>query len=613
LNPSSGSDDPAGPEGTGPPTVDHVWSNLRVFLAGQRVKAACQLGGDRLGPHLAELAERAVVVGEGVRAGPGWLAAVAKPDATPFMDGSFDVVVVEDARRTGRLSAGVREEAKRLCRSTGRVVIGSRSRRVAREIRRWVAPAAGSMYAALPGPRRPAVLVDPRDREAGTYFLRYVAFPYRPPGPAGLTARLEQLRNKAAMAAPARVALGGTAGRVAVLPGKRAPASLIEDLVSYIRSSWERLGLPGRPPDRLSPLLIAHRKTRAALVSVILFGGSVPLVAKLPRYGGGNPALQRESETLEEIFRAVAGSIQATLPRPLGLHVVGDTDVLLQTAVPGRHLLAETAAKRLSRRMLGRQLDLMFSWSARLQAASARWVTVDDALIDAKLVPLAEAAMSALQDDGRVGSLLDHAIDLARTLVGTSLRMVVVHGDYWAGNVLVDRGRVSGVVDWERAALDDLPIWDPVKAVMDAAYHLDRYRSVPRSGPDGLPRWGELGPWRAVADPRCAVGFRAVVAEPGWLCDLARDALTAAFVRAEIPLGWLPVALPFHLVREFVHADASPRSVAGWGSVLRALAASPGTWADEFAGQRRGARPNAALEIGLDHGFPVRAEGRRGA
>jgi hypothetical protein len=235
------------------------------------------------------------------------------------------------------------------------------------------------------------------------------------------------------------------------------------------------------------------------------------------------------------------------------------------------------------------QLALMFGWSRRLQEASGRWDVVDDALIDSTLLPLAERALEGVGGDPAVEALLDRSVEAARSLRGTAIRRCVVHGDFWAGNVLVDRGAVTGVVDWERAETSGLAIWDPVKAVLDAAYHLDRYRRIPRRGPSALPRWGELGPWDGVAEPRCAVGFRAATVEPGWLFELARDSLADAFVRAGIPLGWLPVALPFHLVREFVHADVSERSIASWGSVLRALAAHPGSWADAFVGDRRGA------------------------
>ena len=44
--------------------------------------------------------------------------------------------------------------------------------------------------------------------------------------------------------------------------------------------------------------------------------------------------------------------------------------------------------------------------------------------------------------------------------------------------------------------------------------------------------------------------------------------------------GVYPEALPR------LQATDSPRSVAGWGSVLQALAVSPATWADQFDDRR---------------------------
>jgi SAM-dependent methyltransferase len=593
-------------------SVDHVWANARVFLTEGRRSTACQLGSDSLGPHLAGLAEHAVVVGTRVSPGPGWSAVVAEPDAAPFSDGSFDLVVIEDAGRSGRPPAQVLAEAQRLCAPHGRVLIGLSSLRAARELRRELKLDSSLIFAALPGPRRPAVLVSPHAGEAARYFMSRVAFPYRSPGRAGLAVRLEQLRNRTALAVPATLALRGVSGRLAVLPSHESRSSLLEDLVGSIRSSWKDLDLPGPPPDRLTPLVIGHRRSEAAVVSVLLFGGRQGLVAKLPRYGEHNPSLRREAAVLEQVLGRVTGPVRMTLPRSLGIHMVGGTEVLLQTLVPGKHLVAESATRPLRRKMFSRQLDLMLSWCLDLQAASGRTTIVDDALISSTIVPLVEAGLAALGHEQGVEELLCQALLRAERLVGTSLRTVVVHGDYWAGNVMVEQARVAGVVDWERAAIDELPIWDPVKAVIDTVYHLDRYRTVRRRGSAGLPHWGELGPWRGIADPRFATGFRAAVVEPGWLSDMARDALVTTFVRAGIPLGWLPVAIPLHLVREFAHADASPRSLAGWGSVLRALAASPGTWADDFAdgpSDRNPARAQpidtlggTAAEKGADHG-----------
>jgi aminoglycoside phosphotransferase/SAM-dependent methyltransferase len=572
--------------------VDHVWSNIRLLLPAGAIGSACQLGGTRLGPHLGGIADRAVVVAPEARSGPGWSGVVAAPDAVPLPDESFDLVVIDDLGRRGPAAERILREARRLARPSAVVVVGTSSR-----LSGWklgVAAGSGrrSRYVALPGPRRPAVLVEARAPQAERYFLRHVAFPYRAPGRRDARARLAQTRNRMALAAPPRLALGAVSGRIAIVPGEAAPPSILEELGSFLRSSWRSLGLPGVAPLRFSTLIVGHRKTPSAVVSAILLSGPVPLVAKMPRYGGSSEALRREAANLEAL--PPSGLIRDTVPRSLGLHVIGDAEVLVQTGVRGRHLIAETGARRLGPRMLRSQFDLMFAWSRELQEATGRWVALDDDLIGSTLVPLAEAGVSALDGDESVARLLDQAIDRARALRGTPIRLAVAHGDFWAGNVLVEDGRISGVVDWERAGFDELPIWDPVKAVMDAAYHLDRYRSPRRRGPASLPTWGDLGPWRDIADPRRGIGFREVVAGGSWLSNVAREALTEAFIGVGIPIGWLPVAFPFHLVREFVHADASARSVRGWGSVLRAMARHPGTWADALAGERLGARSSSS-------------------
>jgi Phosphotransferase enzyme family len=564
------------PDGMAPagPDVDHVWGNLRVLLPPGRIPRACQLGGDRLAAHLARIADH--------------VALVTKPARNGASE-TYDLVVVDDLARVGPDFPDALTDARRLCRPDGVVLVGSSSRLESAQIGRWVRSGGWSWLVVLPGPRRPAVALDPRDRLAADHFRRHLAFAYRPPGRRGPTARIVQVRNRLALLALGSAALRATPGRVALLAGDEARPSLLEELTGFVRGSWRDLELPGRAPDRLSPVVIAHRKTALAVVSVVLLGGEVPVVAKLPRYGRSSAAIRRESSNLDAVAGSTLGPIRETVPRPLGLHEIGGVEVHLQTGVTGR-LLAAESARRLRPAALRRQLQLMFTWAARLQRASGRWAVVDGELIDERLVPLAEAAIRALDDDRRVRTLLERAIEHARALSRTPIRLGVAHGDLWAGNVLVEDGWISGIVDWERAALDELPIWDPVKAVLDTAYHLDRYRSIPRRGRARLPRWGDLGPWEGIADRRRAIGFRAAVADPSWLSELARDALISAFVDADIPVGWLPVAIPFHLVREFVHPDASERSVEGWGSVLRALAASPGTWADELVGDRRGAR-----------------------
>jgi aminoglycoside phosphotransferase len=592
--------------------VDHVWANGRVLLPSGRASAACQLGGDRLGPHVAELADLAVVVGPAVREGTGWTAVRAPADRAPFADGSFALVAIEDLRSAGRPPGAVIREARRLCRPGGTVLVGLRSgprhprlpaalRSVLWDVRpHGRGRSGGEVLVALPSQRRPAFLLRATDRDPVRYFVRRVAFAYRKPNDSGVRVRLQQARSRVALAAPPPLAVRGAPGRLVVLPAPPAvtppapavPRSLLDGVCALVRDSWVALGLDGPRPERLAPLVVGHRRPTTGMVTVLLFRKGDPyptVVAKLPRYGPTGEPLRREAATLERVRRAVAvgalaGAVRDVIPRPLGLHDVDGTEVLLQTGMPGVHLVAATAGGRLHPAKLARRLDLMLGWCLELQAASARRVTVDDALLAGRLEPLAAKGLAAMDADPRVARLLDRSLETAAGLRGTALPLVVCHGDFWAGNVMAAGGRVRGVIDWERAALDDLPIWDLVKAVGSAAYHLDRYRSLPRRGPGAVPGWGDLGPWAGIGDPLFAASFRAAFVQRSWLADVTRDALTRAFGRGCIPLGWLPVAVTFYLVRQVVQASDSPRSVAGWGSVLRALAAAPGTWCDELVG-----------------------------
>jgi phosphotransferase family enzyme len=588
-----------------PASVDHVWANARVLLPSGRAATACQLGGDHLGPYLAELAGSAVVVGPGTRPGPGWGAVAARADRTPFPDSAFDLVAVEDLGATGCSAGHVLEEARRLCRPAGSIVVGFRA-----GLGRLRSPAFpwsdhGVVLVVLPSLRRPAFLLRPGDRDVARYFVRRVAFAYRPPGGSNNGARMRQARTRAALAAPAALAVRGAPGRLAVLPGPATPASLLGGVSELVRASWKDFRLPGQPPRRLAPLVVGHRRPTTGMATVLLFrdGDRAPsVVAKLPRYGHTRAPLRSEAEMLEAVRRGLDGGVRDAIPRSLGLHAVDGTDVLLQTGMPGRHLVAEVARRRPRPASVGRQLDLVLAWCLDLQAASGRPETVDESLLAGKLEAPARACLAALGGDPEVGRLLDRTLAGARELRGTELPLVTCHGDYWAGNVLIERGQVCGVVDWERAALDELPFWDLVKAVGSAAYHLDRHRSLARRGPAVLPGWGDLGPWAGLGDPRFSTGFRAAFVQPGWLADTARRALIIAFHRAGIPLGWLPVAVTMYLVRQVTHAADSPRSVAGWGSVLRALAAVPGTWADELSAGRTRATlvPRLAPEAHLD-------------
>ena len=107
----------------------------------------------------------------------------------------------------------------------------------------------------------------------------------------------------------------------------------------------------------------------------------------------------------------------------------------------------------------------------------------------------------------------------------TELEPCILHGDYHFANVLLDQGRISGIIDWEFAAYGD-PRWDVVAAYQllvefEAAAAADRFLNVylAESGRalEGPPLWDvvvQLQAWALSAWLRAEViagrhfGFR---------------------------------------------------------------------------------------------------------
>lgn len=99
-----------------------------------------------------------------------------------------------------------------------------------------------------------------------------------------------------------------------------------------------------------------------------------------------------------------------------------------------------------------------------LHRASARTLTVDDAALQRWVRGPAEVVRRA-----QVGprAPLDRLVaQLCRDLDGRTVTAGWVHGDLWTGNVLAEGGRVTGLIDWDLAAPDELPSHDLLHLVV---------------------------------------------------------------------------------------------------------------------------------------------------
>jgi hypothetical protein len=101
----------------------------------------------------------------------------------------------------------------------------------------------------------------------------------------------------------------------------------------------------------------------------------------------------------------------------------------------------------------------------------------------------------------------------------------VVHGDFWPGNLMVERGRVLGVIDWEAARPAGTPARDLARFVTSYSLYLDRHTRAGRrvTGHPGLraDRWG--------------AGVEYAVDGTGWYPDLARSFVKTGLERLGVP------------------------------------------------------------------------------
>jgi Ser/Thr protein kinase RdoA (MazF antagonist) len=136
-----------------------------------------------------------------------------------------------------------------------------------------------------------------------------------------------------------------------------------------------------------------------------------------------------------------------------------------------------TAGVPLAPRPLGRGVVAGASWTAeellpgRRPGRLTRDLVHQAALACARL-PISAAVPTAPVEDllGAAAVLPRHATDLRRLTDSLRSRLeripaVARHGDLWAGNLLVDRGRLTGIVDWDAAHCSGVPGADLVQLV----------------------------------------------------------------------------------------------------------------------------------------------------
>lgn len=232
------------------------------------------------------------------------------------------------------------------------------------------------------------------------------------------------------------------------------------------RVDLARLGLEGE----FTQLLLTPRFRTSRHVVALLFrrGASDPeLVVKLARLGGDAAGIAREASVLTTLADDCP-KLRETFPRVLAW-AGGDEPFLLETALRGQLL----SPRRLRADSVG-YISAVVDW---LMALSATRHESGDASYERLLGEPLGTLADAFPAGGPEQELVGRTVELVEPLRDSGVPHVVEHGDLAHPNLIWLDGTGVGVVDWELAEPDGLPLHDLLFFLAYATFALRRPRT----------------------------------------------------------------------------------------------------------------------------------------
>jgi phosphotransferase family enzyme len=288
------------------------------------------------------------------------------------------------------------------------------------------------------------------------------------------------------------------------------------------------LAVPG-----MDSVVLALSKDQNAKLTVLLLphGESEPVVAaKVPTTDVASRVVGAERHVLETLRRGLPPDLAGTVPQVVAV-AGAPGSVLTTAAMAGTPMSTSYHAWRhlASPPKVRGDFAIVERWLGSFQAATAGDVSECDfgAGLDSSIG-------QRFDDDANMASGLAALRAVSQRLADMRTPRTAVHGDFWFGNLLVEGGRISGVVDWESASPSGEPLRDVARFALSYSLYLDRHSRAgrPVSGHPGL----AAGPWGA--------GITYAIDGQGWFPEAFRGFLQDSLKRlGGDPEAWRDVAL----------------------------------------------------------------------
>jgi aminoglycoside phosphotransferase (APT) family kinase protein len=298
-------------------------------------------------------------------------------------------------------------------------------------------------------------------------------------------------------------------------PGERSLGDLVRQ--SGLRSLV--LGLSKDPNAKVTLILVSPRSGRAVLA------------VKVPTTDAAARAVEAEARTLEQVHSLAPRQALATVPRVVETVRYEGRPAMVTTAVPGTPLTVSYMSWRhtASRSRAAGDFEAVGSWLADLQHGTERGESPLD--MDGGV---RQRLADRFPADPQLAEDMDRLEEIHGRLSADTTPQTVVHGDLWLGNVLMTRGRATGVVDWEAGAPSGEPVRDLVRFSHMYGLYLDRRtrRGHRVAGHNGLRADG------------FGAGLQYALDGTGWFPELLRGFLGDGLARlGASPAAWRDAAV----------------------------------------------------------------------
>jgi len=185
------------------------------------------------------------------------------------------------------------------------------------------------------------------------------------------------------------------------------------------------------------------------------------LVVKFPRTPQAATVLRRQADVLAALHadRRLQGWSPSP-PRILGSGYLDGYPYWVEDALPGYQVTASRLRRTRCTTVLDAAVRVIEELHNRTTEQRLADRTVVEGWVDQPIRRLEDFAVTRPRPERLLNALDRIRTELTASLGERAFSSSWIHGDFWPGNLLVSNMAVTGVVDWDRADLGQLPLHD---------------------------------------------------------------------------------------------------------------------------------------------------------